>query len=292
MTEHNREAEQTLDAALARALREAHERMEPPDGELAWERMQRKLASRSKQQTWLRVGRFSGVAATAALLLVLTLNWTGSTYAFEHLFLVVKKAKNGATHVFYGPNDPKDTRGAKTAPPPDIDEEGSSGWVSPSRTEGGTPPSGPPAGAGDGEDVPDGRVLPQEELPLEDALRKLDFQLKLPQQLPRSFVVDKAEITQDPDGKYRSIRIEYRNDAREFMALSAFYLVDENAGSTAMSFSDPQTKVSEVDIRGSKGVLVTMSRSVMLHWRGDRVQYSLDGQLTADEALQLARSIK
>lgn len=278
----------SLVSVVSSGIREAHSSFDIPDGEQAWQHMRARLTREGNKK---KRKRFQ-MAAAACLLAILVVASAGQQiYAIAKLSVIIKKAQDGVVHIIIG-DELENTKGAKTAPPPEEPYPGAfnapgSGITSPScepDSDGQWREGAPPK--------TERLENRHERVTLEEARKKFG-DLLVPQQVPSGFEVSWVDLYPIPDGSYRMATILYTRPDSDYV-LHYSYHQRSKARKTVMTIAsfDPEAKTKEIQVNGSKGVLISDSKGfVHLEWFTEKADLSVLGPITEDEAMAMANSL-
>ena len=118
-----------------------------------------------------------------------------------------------------------------------------------------------------------------ERLTLEEAKKRVDFEVVTPEYLPEGYEFDSAMVS-DIGGE-TSLLLTYKKG-------SNVIIISEETISQVQSIPNSE----EVDINGNKGEIVAIGQSSMVRWRCNELLLSISSQLDKEELLKVARSIK
>ncbi|MBD3918998.1 DUF4367 domain-containing protein [Paenibacillus sp. PR3] len=260
---------------LASAISDLYSSIDIPNGEAAWRRMQTRLIQQQKRSHRKRAFKIGIAIAGVSLILGTFATSPKESYAsMRSFFTMVKDAKQGVVDILFGEKERTNTNGAITAPPPDalgskVGQENSSTSSTMS-----------------------GGIVVEEVTTLETARNKLDYKMRLADYVPNNFSLNRVRLFLDTDKIYHSIRIEYKNEAGEFFFITERQLNTDGTGWKS-SINESSGKIEDVSINGLNGVLVLYTEGGMrLAWLWDDVLVEIQGKLSEEQVLKIARSMK
>ncbi|MFM1655733.1 DUF4367 domain-containing protein [Brevibacillus sp. B_LB10_24] len=268
--------ENQLDSFASKAVNSMYSQINIPSGEESWKQMQAKLLKMQRRSRRKRTIKIGLAIAGFSILIGSFFSTTNESFAFRNLFTMVKSAEQGLVHILFGENKPVDTSGAKTPPPPD--------YLPDQATVAGSSPVA--------DDSQSDEIVKPEITTVEQASKKLDFQIRHAGYIPEGFSEFKVKLYQDADGKYRILRIEYKNNEEDLFVLTQRNLVENSTG-WRTTINEASGIIKDVDINGTNGVLVQYTEGgARLEWLSDNVMLDIYGKLTEDQILAIARSLQ
>jgi hypothetical protein len=281
MNDHERQSEHSLETLLSESVRSAYDGIPVPDGDGAWRQLQAKMQTKPNGRRGRKVFYTGTAAACLLLLAVLLAGRLDPAFALSNLYYKIKKHSNGFTTITSGNHDPKNHKGAKTAPPPENSEE-------PVYTRS---TQNPHEGTDAGQTV--NQADNSETVTLEEARRKVDFPLRIPSELPDGFAIREVRLWKDFDHKYRMEDVEYRKNEEDFIHIMEQSVPDNLERSKSATFFNQDAVVKNLEVDGTSGVLVLSgSGNVYMDWTSREVNITIHAKLDEEQAVKLARSLK
>lgn len=268
---HNNIQEEQGEAFVSKIVHSIDSSITIPDGEESWNYMRVRLNKLARRSRYKRIA-WAGMAMASLSIIIASFNGTQEGFAFRNLFTVVKNVENGLVHVLFGETNQGDSEGAKTAPPPAHAVDGKNLGSSP-------------------EDQQE-KVIKPEEVSLIEARKILDFPLRTVRFIPEGYTEYRIKVYPDAEGRYRRLRMEYKNVNGDIFSLTQQKLVEKSTG-WQTSINELSGKIKDVVINGSPGILVLYTEGgARLEWLSGDVLLEIYGKLSEDVITQVADSVK
>ncbi|GBF12255.1 DUF4367 domain-containing protein [Tepidibacillus sp. HK-1] len=252
-----------FDQLMKEVILEEIEKCPPPrlSKEEAWEAIQKKL--RENNNPWKRFFRSKKKSLyTSSLILILLLTailipQNGS--AFSKVTEIFFKVKGPVTQLFTRVSSQTDQKGKN--PPPDSDQFS----------------------------VVEGSEIVSVQMSLEEAKKNTAFPIKIPKQVPSEFNLMNVTVLQQQNEKSDNIYLHFRSDTRSFSINEM--TIGDGFGSGSIVDTD-DTKVEKVLWYDREASLLTFKNGIVkLFWVDQNLYYSIEGQLTKEEIIQIAKSL-
>ncbi|HEY4552229.1 MAG TPA: DUF4367 domain-containing protein [Bacillaceae bacterium] len=128
-----------------------------------------------------------------------------------------------------------------------------------------------------------------ERMSLEEAQKVTDFAIKIPKSVPSDARLDHVAVTRQAGEKSREIYLHYMRGGTPF-TFTQMSASDQFGFGGAADGDD--TKIEDVLISGQKGILIVFKNGhVQLIWMTQTHYYSIEGDVTKEEAMQMANSM-
>lgn len=272
--EGNHEEQAEWDDRIKRELSDAFRNIPVPDEKQAWHSMQKKLRAEYCRRRFVRTWQIAAAVACLSLVISFTAGGNTPASAFSNLYRMFKAAGDGVVHYFLPKADSTILEGAKIPPPPDLADGGNA----PRRLEN-----------EDGKIPEGGGVIRPERVTVEEAAEKLNIPLELPGRLPEGFELENTEIYPDAGGGYSRVKMDYRHPEGK----TSVFMQSRVPGGYRFSASEVSGTIKRVQIGDYEGVLVIYTEGgVHLEWVAENKLMKIYGDLTEEEVLSFARSVK
>lgn len=264
--DNNFNCNQQQEAFASKAVHSIDSRIDIPDGEETWKKMQNKMSRITRRS---RRKRLVTICAAVASLSIIVGSFSGAvneSFAYKSLFTRIKEARDGLVSILYGKqqNDPKN---AKTLPPPDYAPDKANN------------------------NQADHIVQPLE-MSLEQARSSADFLLRTGYTIPEGYTEYRIKVYPDADEKKRTVRMEFKNTNSEILILTQRKLIEDGTGWKS-TINEASGRIKEVNINGSTGILVLFTGGgSRLQWLADDVIFDINGKLSEEDILAFADSVK
>ncbi|WP_438445943.1 DUF4367 domain-containing protein [Gorillibacterium sp. sgz5001074] len=293
MRDNRRPSASESETRLAEALRAYYGELPVPDGSEAWESMNDRWnggmgrkhgEAKHPIRYWLKLG----VVAAALTLIIHLLFWAvNPVQAIMRYYFEVYKSGD-VTDITFGNYDMSEPpKGMLTGPPPEEDKHGK--FV---RGEtrilgpGETPPmmanpSPPPD--------PYERVYGS----VEEAQPHLAFPVRLPSPMPTGYLTEQVRFYLSPgEDKGTMAWMIFRNpETRDTLYVSESFHNGAKMGFATTIGGTEDVEVRELDVAGTRGILIKTKMYAEIRWYTDTMYYELRGRFPEKEILAMADSI-
>ncbi|WP_018131125.1 DUF4367 domain-containing protein [Effusibacillus pohliae] len=254
-----------LDSLLQELVQEEIRADTPPPVPVseAWEQVRSRLYGTGRMSGAMFPGRKKAVYAAAVLLALFAATaWLPQQgFAFARLSDIFHRIEGSVVQLFIRSGDPQ---------PKQAD----------------TPPDDPSAANAR---IIEGSEIQSLHMSLEQARQAAGFPIRLPQQVPAEFTLKDVTVLKKRTEKSQEIYLNYAGSQRRFHINEKMTGPQFGAG----AFVDrDDTKVEDVTVHGQKAVLLTYKNGVTeLIWVTQDTYFSIEGNLTKQEILQIAESL-
>ncbi|WP_166512880.1 DUF4367 domain-containing protein [Desulfallas thermosapovorans] len=127
-------------------------------------------------------------------------------------------------------------------------------------------------------------------IPLEEAQAKVPFKILLPLYLPDGFCLDKVTLEEVYAPSY-IITLYYKSSKGEMLSICEENIIGETG--RGYMYDKDDTIIEEVSINGSTATVANLKdKYVRLFWLNQSISIEILGQVTKEEAIKIAKSLK
>ncbi len=224
----------------------------------AWEKMQKQMQGRNQIANRTLFYQKSWMAVASILLLLGTIIlWSPQhSSAFSKLTEISQKIQRSMTHLFVKVGD---SNGGENAP------------------------------SSDDFSIVEGSEVTSKSMSLEEAQKVTTFSIIVPHHVPSPFVLKQVSVLRKGNEMSQEIYVHYEENQGGFI-ITEKQMEDEFGSGMIVDHED--TKIEELKINGQKATLLLFKNGILqLIWTTQDHYFSIEGKLTKEEIIQIAKSM-